>query len=88
MDRAPHPNAAKLFANWWLTKEGQTAHNTLSDGEPPASLRDDVPPGKSPPGERRVPGAVYEMSSLDTNLPDRRLEAMEFAQRIFLEGRQ
>ncbi|MSQ28608.1 MAG: hypothetical protein EXR51_10825, partial [Dehalococcoidia bacterium] len=21
-DRAPHPNAAKLFANWLLTKEG------------------------------------------------------------------
>ncbi|MEK7216439.1 MAG: extracellular solute-binding protein [Chloroflexota bacterium] len=23
-DRAPHPNAAKLFVNWLLTKEGQT----------------------------------------------------------------
>jgi ABC-type Fe3+ transport system substrate-binding protein len=23
-DKAPHPNAAKLFANWLLTKEGQT----------------------------------------------------------------
>ncbi len=25
MNRAPHPNAAKLFLNWFLAKEGQTA---------------------------------------------------------------
>ncbi len=88
MDRAPHPNAAKLFANWWLTQEGQTAYNTLSSSPPPPSLRDDVPPGNSPPGERRILGAAYEMSSLDVNLPDRRLEAVETAQRVFLEGRE
>ena len=30
-NKAPHPNAAKLFLNWFLTKEGQTswAKNTL-----------------------------------------------------------
>lgn len=27
-NRAPHPNAAKLFINWLLTKEGQTAWAT------------------------------------------------------------
>ena len=35
MDRAPHPNAAKLFANWWLTKEGQTAYNMAGNSPPP-----------------------------------------------------
>ncbi len=87
MDRAPHPNAAKLFANWWLTKEGQTAYN-MAGNLPPPSLRVDVPPGETDPAGRRIQGAVYEMSSLDVNLPDRRAEAIDFAQRIFLEGRE
>ena len=86
MDRAPHPNAAKLFANWWLTKEAQTAYNTLvTGGGQPPSLREDVPPGVTLPQERREPGVVYIMGSLDTSLPDRTLEAVEFAQRMFLE---
>ena len=89
MDRAPHPNAAKLFLNWWLTEEGQTAYNTLvAGGGQPPSLRDDVPPGVTLPQERRIPGVAYHMSSLDVNLRDRRLEAIEFAQRTFLEGRE
>ena len=86
MDRAPHPNAAKLFANWWLTKEAQAAYNTLvTGGGQPPSLREDVPPGVTLPQERREPGVVYIMGSLDTSLPDRTLEAVEFAQRMFLE---
>ena len=88
MDRAPHPNAAKLFLNWWLTQEGQTAHNTLSASPVPPSLREDVPLGISEPTERRKPGAVYEMSGLDTNLPDYEAEAREFTQRLFLERSQ
>ena len=86
VDRAPHPNVAKLFANWWLTREAQTAYNTLvrGGGQPP-SLREDVPPGVTLPQERREPGTVYIMGSLDTSLPDRTLEAVDFAQRAFLE---
>ena len=85
IDRAPNPNAAKLFLNWWLTQEGQTAYNTLSPIPPPPSLREDVPLGNSDPRARRIPGSVYEMSGLDVNLPDQRAEAIEFAQRIFLD---
>ena len=85
MDRAPNPNAAKLFLNWWLTEEGQTAYHTMSTTPPKPSLREDVPAGKTDPSERRDPGVVYEMSSLDTSLPDLRAEAIEFAQRTFLE---
>ena len=87
MDRAPHPNSAKLFLNWWLTQEGQTAYNTLVAGNPPPSLRIDVPMGVTLPQEQRIDGVAYRMSSLDVNLPDLREEAIEFAQRIFLEGR-
>lgn len=39
MNRAPHPNAAKLFINWFLTKEGQTA---LAKNLPANSARTDV----------------------------------------------
>lgn len=41
VNRAPHPNAAKLFVNWLLTKEGGTA---WSEGNGQNSRRTDVPP--------------------------------------------
>lgn len=41
MRGAPHPNAAQLFVNWVLTKEGQVAIATSTDGN---SRRLDVPP--------------------------------------------
>ena len=85
LDRAPNPNAAKLFLNWFLTQEGQTAYHTLFTTEPNPSLREDVPLGTTREADRRVPGSVYEMASLDTSLPDLRAEAIEFAQRTFLE---
>ncbi len=85
LDGAPNPNAAKLFLNWFLTQEGQTAYHTLSGSPPNPSLRTDVPPGETLPHERIKPGTVYEMASLDTSLPDLRAEAIEFAQRTFLE---
>jgi iron(III) transport system substrate-binding protein len=40
MDRAPHPNTAKLFTNWLLSREGQLAYQK-SSGLP--SLRIDIP---------------------------------------------
>ena len=50
-DGAPHPNAAKLFINWMLTKEGQTAVNkyidpTVASGA--AALRKSAPKGSQP----------------------------------------
>ncbi len=42
MQRAPHPNAAKLFANWMLSKEAQTAWSASASVN---SRRTDVPPG-------------------------------------------
>ena len=41
MDRAPHPNAAKLFVNWALSKEGQTLFIKLQQSMD--SLRTDIP---------------------------------------------
>jgi len=42
MNRAPHPNAAALFANWFLTREGQTVHASTTTTN---SRRKDVAPG-------------------------------------------
>ncbi|HWO43900.1 MAG TPA: hypothetical protein VNO43_19080 [Candidatus Eisenbacteria bacterium] len=60
-NRAPHPNAAKVAANWILSREGQTAwldynHKTggLYD-----SLREDIPKDKVSDRVRRVKGARY-----------------------------
>jgi len=46
MNNAPHPNAARLFINWMLTREGQT-NFTKSMGVP--SARVDVPTSHLPP---------------------------------------
>jgi iron(III) transport system substrate-binding protein len=40
MNKSPHPNAGKVFLNWLLTKEGQTA---FSKGMGYVSRRLDVP---------------------------------------------
>lgn len=51
VDRAPHPNAAKLFVNWWYSRDGQTAdiESTSSFGPLTAvSLRSDVTLGTFP----------------------------------------
>lgn len=41
IDKVPHPNARKVFLNWYLSKEGQTAkHLLFKDGNP--TTREDV----------------------------------------------
>ncbi|MBF8265279.1 MAG: putative binding protein component of ABC iron transporter precursor [Dehalococcoidia bacterium] len=40
LKNAPHPNAARVFTNWWLSPEGQTAVNKAV-GSP--NIRKDVP---------------------------------------------
>lgn len=42
---APHPNAAKLFTNWFLSKEGQSVYTKMRGS---ASVRKDVPSGLPP----------------------------------------
>jgi ABC-type Fe3+ transport system substrate-binding protein len=63
LNRAPHPNAAKLFVNWLLSREGQTIYQELSvvGGSPSESLRVDISKETIPPKLRRVPGVEYVM---------------------------
>ena len=45
MDHPQHPNAAKLFANWMLMKDGQAALNQFTQRPDRLALRSDVPQG-------------------------------------------
>ncbi len=55
INKAPHPNAAKVGLNWLLSREGQIAYQRLfaqgNDG--PDSMRIDIPKDKVPRGNRR-----------------------------------
>jgi iron(III) transport system substrate-binding protein len=60
IDRAPHPNAAKVGINWLLSREGQTAFQNSADRTNSAdSLRIDIPKEKILPESRRIEGARY-----------------------------
>jgi iron(III) transport system substrate-binding protein len=56
MDRAPHPNAATLFVNWLLTREGQIA---WQQAVRLPSLRMDIPKTGLYPFDVPKPGAKY-----------------------------
>jgi iron(III) transport system substrate-binding protein len=55
INKAPHPNVAKVALNWLLSREGQIAYQRIftqgNDG--PDSLRIDIPKDKVPKGNRR-----------------------------------
>jgi iron(III) transport system substrate-binding protein len=58
----PHPNAAKVFINWFLSRRGQIALQSYEDlyGEvPPNSRRIDIPKDMLPPSSRLVEGRRY-----------------------------
>ena len=68
VNRAPHPNAAKVFINWLLSRRGQIAlQKRLSSGESPGdSLRIDIPKDDVPLLNRRLDGVKY----VDTGRPE------------------
>lgn len=55
INRAPHPNAARVYINWLLSKEGQTEYSKMI-GIP--TLRVDVPTDHLVPWRRPVPGYI------------------------------
>lgn len=63
--RAPHSNAAKLFINWLLTREGQMAYQKATGYN---SLRTDIPKkGIVDPAEIPQQGRDYFFYSLEEN---------------------
>ena len=78
----PHPNATKLYLNWFLSKEGQTLMQA-SPGRAGrgsfVSLREDVPPGTTNPLELRQPGEVYQWEAdLDPEVQGIRFELLNW----------
>jgi iron(III) transport system substrate-binding protein len=60
VNQAPHPNAAKVFINWFLSRKGQMALQKLGDPDDPAnSRRIDIPKDDIPPENRLQPGVKY-----------------------------
>lgn len=60
LNKAPHPNAAKVFINWFLSRKGQLALQKLGDADdPPNSRRIDIPKDDVPPGNRLAPEGKY-----------------------------
>lgn len=84
---APHPNAAKLLVNWFLSKEGQTLTHTLIPNIDRSSLRNDVPVGEVLPDQRRKPGVEYAFPDGDPKYGARQEEAQKWIRTIW-ESRQ
>jgi ABC-type glycerol-3-phosphate transport system substrate-binding protein len=67
LTQQPHPYAARLFVNWFLSPEGQTAFLQANTDEfRIGSLREDLPPELVPPPARRKKDKQYIM----INRPD------------------
>src|SRR5947207_8217520 len=57
--RAPHPNAAKVFINWFLSREGQIALQKLGRPDAHNSRRIDIPKDDVDAFNRLDPGKKY-----------------------------
>jgi iron(III) transport system substrate-binding protein len=80
LKKAPHPNAAKLFVNWFLTKEVQAMTHMSKPPRRYTSLRTDgVPQGNTQKIHRRVAGTKYYFRDFDKNY-----RAKEKAARAFI----
>ncbi|MBM4261027.1 MAG: extracellular solute-binding protein [Deltaproteobacteria bacterium] len=84
---APHPNTAKLFVNWFLSKEGQTLTHTLIPNLDRSSLRTDVPFGEVSPQQRRGFGKEYAFPDADPATGGKQEEVQKWLFKLW-ESRQ
>ncbi|MCI0778405.1 MAG: ABC transporter substrate-binding protein [Chloroflexi bacterium] len=76
----PHPNATKLYINWFLSREGQTLMQAslatpFTDCAYVSLREDDIPPGLTCPHEYRQAGVTYTWEpDLDPALENLRFE--------------
>ena len=84
---APRPAAAKLFVNWFLSKEGQTLTHTMIPAIDRSSLRTDIPMGEVVPDQQREPGKEYAFPDADPAMGAKQEEAQKLVLKIW-ESRQ
>lgn len=78
INKAAHPDAAVVFINWLLSREGQTVYSKVMEEQ---SAREDVSPDFLEPSGRRQPGVEYAQDSVELALF--RVEHLELAKEIF-----
>jgi iron(III) transport system substrate-binding protein len=75
VNNASNPNAARVFANWFLSREGQTVWQTVMNTkvlEPSDSMRIDIPKDKVAAPARREEGRKYRVTGfLDPDPPEK-----------------
>ncbi|MBI4332145.1 MAG: extracellular solute-binding protein [Chloroflexi bacterium] len=79
LNRAPHPNAARVYANWYLGKEGSTVQSRSVGMQ---SARLDVPTDHLPAQERRDPSVKYARIETEDSFV-RMVSDRTFAQELF-----
>jgi iron(III) transport system substrate-binding protein len=64
-NRAPHPAAAKIAVNWFLSREGQLAWQdyVVKSGDDQDSMREDIPDDRRNPKARRLPNVKYFLTN-------------------------
>lgn len=87
MKPTPHPNAAKVFVSWLLSRRGQITFQevTAKAGEPQNSLRMDIPKDTVPPHNRLREGSTY--LSEGPNSAQERKEAIQLLKEILAKKR-
>lgn len=80
INHAPHPNAARVFLNWFLSREGQIAWQETMNVrvvEPSDSMRTDIPKDKVGSSARREEGKKYQVTGfLDPDPPEKLLREL------------
>jgi iron(III) transport system substrate-binding protein len=75
VNNPPNPNAARLFINWFLSREGQRVWQTVMNTkvlEPSDSMRIDIPKDKVAAPARREEGRKYRVTGfLDPDPPEK-----------------
>ncbi len=79
LKNAPHPNAAKVFLNWILSKDGSTIASKLIGGQ---SARVDVPTDFLDPAMVRKPGQKY-FNTVSEEYVSKKLEMQKLAEEVF-----
>jgi len=79
---SPHPNAARLFLDWFFSREGQMIYAPNNSS---ISVRKDVPQDYLPPGERYGEGQKFFAADAADQTPPRPEELLKLARQIFIE---